>query len=47
MVNAFRYGMLGVTDVPLGAAFAIIGTFALVLGAICVTLLTRGTGLRT
>jgi ABC-2 type transport system permease protein len=47
MVNAFRYGMLGVTDVPVGIAFAIIGVFALVLGTICVVLLTRGTGLRT
>jgi hypothetical protein len=28
-------------------AFAIIGVFALVLGTICVTLLRRGTGLRT
>ena len=47
MVNAFRYGMLGVTDVPVAIAFAIIGVFALVLGTICVVLLTRGTGLRT
>jgi ABC-2 type transport system permease protein len=47
MVNAFRYGMLGVTDVPVEIAFAIIGVFALVLGTICVTLLRRGTGLRT
>jgi ABC-2 type transport system permease protein len=47
MVNAFRYGMLGVTDVPVGIAFGIISAFALVLGAICVTLLRRGTGLRT
>ena len=47
MVNAFRYGMLGVTDVPLAAAFGIIIVFMLVLGAICLTLLSRGTGLRT
>ena len=47
MVNAFRYGMLGVTDVPVAYAFVIIGLFALVLGTICVTLLKRGTGLRT
>ena len=47
MVNAFRYGMLGVTDVPVVVAFAIIGVFALVLGTICVTLLRRGTGLRS
>jgi len=47
MVNGFRYGMLGVTDVPLAAAFGIIVLFMLVLGAICITLLRRGTGLRT
>jgi len=47
MVNAFRYGMLGVSDVPVVTAFAIIGVFALVLATICVTLLRRGTGLRT
>jgi ABC-2 type transport system permease protein len=47
MVNAFRYGMLGVTDVPVVVAFGIICVFALVLGTICVTLLKRGTGLRT
>jgi len=47
MVNAFRYGMLGVTDVPVVVAFGIICVFALALGAICVTLLKRGTGLRT
>jgi len=39
--------MLGVTDVPLAAAFGIIVLFMLVLGAICITLLRRGTGLRT
>ncbi len=47
MVNAFRYGMLGVTDVPLAPAFAIILGFGIGLGAICLTLLKRGTGLRT
>lgn len=47
MVNGFRYGMLGITDVPLYGAFGIIIAFMLVLGTICVTLLRRGTGLRT
>ena len=47
MVNAFRYGMLGVTDVSLSIAFGIIFSFGIVLGAICLTLLKRGTGLRT
>lgn len=47
MVNGFRYGMLGISDVPLLAAFGIIIVFMLVLGAICLTLLRRGTGLRS
>jgi len=47
MVNAFRYGMLGITDVPLGTAFGIVIAFMLGLGTICITLLKRGTGLRS
>ncbi len=47
MVNAFRYGMLGVTDVSISIAFGIILVFGVVLGAVCLTLLRRGTGLRT
>src|SRR5690606_4410888 len=46
MVNAFRYGMLGTSDVPLGAAVAIIvGSFA-ALFALALYLLHKGTGLR-
>ncbi|MEM1081692.1 MAG: ABC transporter permease [Pseudomonadota bacterium] len=47
MVNAFRYGMLGVSDVALTTAFGIIALFMLVLGAVSLNLLKRGTGLRT
>ncbi|GAB4177842.1 MAG: ABC transporter permease [Wenzhouxiangellaceae bacterium] len=47
MVNAFRYGMLGVSDVPLVTAFGIVITLMLVLGTISMTLLRRGVGLRT
>ena len=47
MVNAFRYGILGVSDVSLGVAFGVIGLFILGLGAVCLTLLHRGVGLRT
>jgi ABC-2 type transport system permease protein len=46
MVNAFRYGMLGTSDVSIGAAYAIIvGSFA-ALFALALFLLHRGTGLR-
>ena len=47
MVNAFRYGMLGVSDVSLTAAFGIVIALVVVLGAVCIRLLGRGTGLRT
>ena len=47
MVNAFRYGMLGVTDVSLWLAYAMVIGFGTVLFAVCLTLLRRGTGLRT
>lgn len=47
MVNALRYGMLGVTDVPLLLAYAMVAGFAVLLGGVCLWLLKRGTGLRT
>jgi ABC-2 type transport system permease protein len=46
MVNAFRYGFLGVSDVHVTAAFAIMLAAALLLFAIAVTLMNRGTGMR-
>ena len=47
MVNAFRYGMLGSSDIPIGTAYAIIGVSLIVLYSIVVYLLNRGTGIRT
>ncbi len=47
MVNALRYGMLGVTDVPLTLAFPMVILFAVVLFAACIFLLHRGIGLRS
>jgi ABC-2 type transport system permease protein len=47
MVNAFRYGLLGTSDVNLTAAFVIILGFTAALYAYCIFLLRRGTGLRT
>ena len=46
MVNAFRYGFLGTSDVDVGAAFAIMLVFAVVLFWIAVRLMNRGAGLR-
>ena len=47
MVNGFRYGMLGVTDVSLTMAYGVILTAAALLFTCCLVLLKRGTGLRT
>ena len=47
MVNAFRYGLLGVTDVSLWVAYAMILAFGGVLLAVCLRLLSRGVGLRS
>lgn len=46
MVNAFRYGFLGVSDVDVGLAFALMLITAGVLFGVAVWLLNRGTGLR-
>ncbi len=47
MVNAFRYGLLGVSDVPLWIAYAVMLGFAAVLTLIALRLLTKGVGLRS
>ena len=46
MVNAFRYGILGVSDIPIGFAFGIIMLFIVGLASFALYLLNRGTGLR-
>jgi ABC-2 type transport system permease protein len=47
MVNAFRFGLQGVTDIPLWIAFSIILGFITVLAAISLHLLGRGVGIKT
>ena len=47
MVNGFRYGMLGVSDVSLAMTFGVILVAGAILLAWCLILLNRGTGLRT
>ncbi len=47
MVNAFRYGMLGISDVPLVTSYLIIIGFIFLLGGVCLWLLHKGTGLRS
>jgi len=47
MVNAFRYGLLGVSDVPLWLAFALMLGFVAALAALGLWLLKRGVGMRS
>jgi ABC-2 type transport system permease protein len=46
MVSAFRYGFLGTSDVDLRLAYGIMVTAVVVMFALAVTLLNRGTGIR-
>ena len=46
MVNAFRYGFLGTSDVNVGVAFTIMASFALALFGVAVFFMNRGTGMR-
>jgi len=47
MVNGFRYGMLGVSDVSLVMSYSVILIAGAILFGLCLFLLNRGTGLRT
>ncbi len=47
MVNAFRYGLLGASDIPIGTALIIILLFILVLGAVSMYMLERGIGIKS
>jgi ABC-2 type transport system permease protein len=47
MVNAFRYGVLGITDVNVPVAFAVMIGFVVALWIAALHLLRRGVGLRS
>jgi ABC-2 type transport system permease protein len=47
MVNAFRYGLLGTSDVPLWVAYALMLGFVAALTTLSLWLLRRGVGLRS
>jgi len=47
MVNGFRYGILGVSDVEIGYAYIIMIVFAVTLASLCLWLLHKGYGLRS
>lgn len=47
MVNVFRYGFLGVSDIPVGWALAAIFAFIIALFTIALAMLERGKGIRS
>ncbi|MGQ0800365.1 MAG: ABC transporter permease [Pseudomarimonas sp.] len=47
MVNAFRYGLLGESDVPLWIAYAVMLGFTAALSVLALRLLEKGVGLRS
>jgi ABC-2 type transport system permease protein len=46
MVNGFRYGMLGVSDIDIVTAYIIILAFVVLAFGTCLYLLSRGIGIR-
>ena len=46
MVNAFRYGILGVSDISISTAYVIVILFIVGLFTACLLLLNRGVGIR-
>ncbi len=47
MVNAFRYGMLGVSDIDIGFAITSIAAFIIILFSFSLYLLNKGIGIKT
>ena len=47
MVNAFRFGVLGISDVGIGMAFVVMLAFVTGLSVLALQLLKRGVGLRS
>ncbi|MCF6225339.1 MAG: ABC transporter permease [Xanthomonadales bacterium] len=47
IINGFRYGMLGQSDVSIGTAYVIILAFIGLLGGLCLWLVHTGKGLRS
>jgi len=46
MVNAFRYGILGTSDISIGRAYLIVTIFIILLFSACLWLMKRGVGIR-
>jgi ABC-2 type transport system permease protein len=46
MVNAFRFGFLGISDVPLERCFSVMGGLVVVFFGLTLYLFTKGAGLK-
>jgi len=46
MVNAFRYGILGTSDIDIATAYFIVVAFVVILFTVSLALLNRGVGIR-
>ena len=46
MVNAFRYGILGTSDIDIGHAYFILVVFVVSLFTVCLLLMRKGVGIR-
>ncbi len=46
MVNAFRYGVLGQSDIPIVTAYVLVLFFVALLFGACLALMNRGIGIR-
>jgi len=46
MINGFRYGILGASDIPIWTSFFVILLFILLFGTIAMMLLNRGVGIK-
>lgn len=47
LVNAFRFGLLGVSDIHLGIALGMALTFVILLALFCLRLLNKGVGVKS
>lgn len=46
MVNGFRFGILGASDIPIWTSFLVIFAFIVTLGTVAMILLNRGVGIK-
>ena len=47
MISGFRFGFLGIADVPLGLTVAVLVSFIVAFYLLCWYLIQRGKGLRS